>query len=247
MIAGNMGELQSAGNIANGVDLLVGCAHGLVHLDAAVGVLDAGAFKVQSFHIRRPAGGHQQGGSGDGLWFAAILALQRIAVIGMAGRFPGAKDIDQYWENLRDGKETIRHFSKEELRGAKIVESSLNNPQYVRARGIIEGAEQFDPAFFGLSPRQAEILDPQQRVWLECVQEALEDAGFTGNSPEEVVGVFAGARESTYLLNNLCIERTSQERLLNLSDWDAHQSFLNNERDSIATRTRSASGVRLST
>ncbi len=160
-----------------------------------------------------------------------------IAVIGMAGRFPGAKDIDQYWENLRDGKETIRHFSKEELRATKIAESTLDNPHYVRARGMIEGVEQFDPGFFGLSPRQAEILDPQQRVWLECVQEALEDAGFTGNAPEEIVGVFAGSRESTYLLNNLCTERTSQERLLNLSDWEAHQSFLNNERDSIATRT----------
>jgi len=160
-----------------------------------------------------------------------------IAVIGMAGRFPGANGIDEYWRNLRAGKETIHHFSEDELRESKLQESVINNPNYVKARGIIEGVEFFDAAFFGLNPRQARILDPQQRVWLECVHEALEDAGHTRRTPEEIVGVFAGSRESTYLLNNLCIDRGSQERLLNLASTDAHQFFLHNDRDSIATRT----------
>lgn len=160
-----------------------------------------------------------------------------IAVIGMAGRFPGADGIDEYWRNLRDGKESIHHFSEDELRESKIPETVIRDPNYVKARGIIEGVESFDSTFFGLNPRQARILDPQQRVWLECVHEALEDAGHTGQTSEEIVGVFAGARESTYLLSNLCIDRGSQERLLNLASTDAHQIFLNNDRDSIATRT----------
>ncbi len=160
-----------------------------------------------------------------------------IAVIGMAGRFPGAHGIDELWEILRDGKETIHHFSDDELRESGVLETTIKDPHYVKARGIIEGVELFDPTFFGLSPRQAQVLDPQQRIWLECVNEALEDAGIVGETTGETVGVFAGARESTYLLNNLCVDRASQERLLNQTDWDAYQTFLHNDRDSIATRT----------
>jgi acyl transferase domain-containing protein/acyl carrier protein len=163
--------------------------------------------------------------------------VHSIAVIGMAGRFPGADGIDEYWRNLRDGKESIRHFSEDELRESNLPETVISDPNYVKARGIIDGVESFDAAFFGLSPRQARFLDPQHRVWLECVHEALEDAGHSMQNSEKIVGVFAGARESTYLLSNLCIDRDSQERLLSLASTDAHQIFLNNDRDSIATRT----------
>lgn len=157
-----------------------------------------------------------------------------IAIVGMAARFPGAKNVDEYWHNLRAGKECIRRLSDHELRHLNV---HITDPSYVKARGIIEGVEYFDAGFFGIPPRQAEILDPQQRVWLECVYEALEDSGFCSNTREDVVGVFAGARESTYVLNNLCIDRISQQELLEISDQDAHQIFLSNDRDSIATRT----------
>ncbi|MEJ2176862.1 MAG: beta-ketoacyl synthase N-terminal-like domain-containing protein [Gammaproteobacteria bacterium] len=157
-----------------------------------------------------------------------------IAIVGMAARFPGAKNVDEYWHNLRAGKECIRRLSDHELRHLNV---NIADPSYVKARGIIEGVEYFDAGFFGIPPRQAEILDPQQRVWLECVYEALEDSGFCCNTREDVVGVFAGARESTYVLNNLCIDRISQQELLEISDQDAHQIFLSNDRDSIATRT----------
>ncbi len=161
-----------------------------------------------------------------------------IAVVGMAGRFPGASDIDQFWCDLKAGKEGIRRFSTEELRRAGLPETVISAPDYVKARGIIDGVEYFDAGFFGLSPRQARILDPQQRVWLECVQEALEDAGCPAPACSvSVVGIFAGARESTYLLNNLCTDRESQERLLTLATPDAYQVFISNDKDSIATRT----------
>lgn len=160
-----------------------------------------------------------------------------IAVIGMAGRFPGADGIDKFWRNLREGRESIRYFSDDELRESKLPEALLADPNYVKARGIIEGAEDFDAAFFGFSPRLARILDPQQRVWLDCVYSALEDAGHTERTPEKTVGVFAGARESTYLLSNLCTDRESQERLLTHASADAYQVFISNDKDSIATRT----------
>ncbi|MGB5709196.1 MAG: beta-ketoacyl synthase N-terminal-like domain-containing protein [Arenicellales bacterium] len=157
-----------------------------------------------------------------------------IAIIGMAGRFPGAENIDEFWRNLRAGKEGIRHFSDHELRWK---DADLNDANFIKARGVIEGIEYFDAEFFGIPPRQAEILDPQHRIWLECVHEALEDAGLCGKTADTVVGVFAGARESTYVLNNLCIDRESQERLLATADPDAHQIFLNNDRDSVTART----------
>ena len=160
-----------------------------------------------------------------------------IAVIGMAGRFPGANSIDEYWCNIRDGKESIHHFSDDELRKAHLPEAVINDPNFIKSRGIMESVDYFDAAFFGLSPREARVLDPQQRVWLECVHEAIEDAGQVWRSSQEIVGVFAGARESTYLLNNLCVDRESQERFLSLANADAQQIFLTNDRDSIATRT----------
>ena len=86
-----------------------------------------------------------------------------IAIIGMAGHFPGAHSIDEYWRNLRDGKESIRHFSDGELRESKLPETVIKDPNYIKARGIIEGVESFDAAFFGLSPRQARILEVHRR------------------------------------------------------------------------------------
>jgi phthiocerol/phenolphthiocerol synthesis type-I polyketide synthase E len=123
-----------------------------------------------------------------------------IAIVGMVGRFPKAKNLEQFWQNLRDGVECISHFTDDELRAAGIDEQTLNNPHYVKARAILEDAEWFDAGFFGLSPREAEILDPQQRVFLECAWEALETAGYNPDSVD-AIGVFGGATLSGYLMN----------------------------------------------
>src|SRR5882672_8608031 len=119
--------------------------------------------------------------------------MEPIAVVGMAGRFPGAEDLEQYWDNLRRGVESLTFFSDEELASAGVDPELLRNPRFVRARGVLRGAELFDAVFFGLSPREAQMMDPQHRVFLEAAWEALERSGYApGETPALNVGIFAG-------------------------------------------------------
>lgn len=124
-----------------------------------------------------------------------------IAVIGMAGRFPGARNIEEFWERLRDGVETITFFSDEELLEAGVSRELLAQPNYVKARGLLDDADMFDATFFGFTPREAEIMNPQHRVLLECAWEALENAGYDPERYRAPVGVFAGGGLNMYLLN----------------------------------------------
>ncbi|XLS30266.1 amino acid adenylation domain-containing protein [Flavobacteriaceae bacterium M23B6Z8] len=119
-----------------------------------------------------------------------------IAVVGMACKFPGAANIHEFWENLKKGKETISRFSDDELLANGLQEEDLANPNYVNAKGIIEGAEFFDAAFFGISPQEANILDPQLRVLLQCAYNALQDAGHDFEKTRNNTGVFVGASPS---------------------------------------------------
>lgn len=125
-----------------------------------------------------------------------------IAIIGISGRFPGAENIDAFWQNLRDGVESISLFSDEEI---EIYDRSfLNQPNYVKAGATLPNIKEFDAEFFGYSTREAEIIDPQQRIFLECAWEALENAGYNPKTYDGVVGVYAGSSLSTYLINNVC-------------------------------------------
>ena len=126
-----------------------------------------------------------------------------VAVIGMAGRFSRSPTLEDLWANLRDGVECISWFSDEELAAAGVGLATLGRPEYVRAHGALAGIESFDAAFFGLTPREAELLDPQKRLLLECAWEAMEHAGYDPARPPGPVGVFAGVSSATYLLNNL--------------------------------------------
>jgi acyl transferase domain-containing protein len=126
-----------------------------------------------------------------------------IAIIGMASRFPGAQTIEQFWQNLRDGVESITRFSDAELTAAGVAPAVLSDPNYVKAWSVLADAEWFDAAFFGVSPREAEIMDPQRRLFLECAWEALEDAGYEAEKYHGAIGVFGGASMNTYLLHNL--------------------------------------------
>ncbi|HEX7184605.1 MAG TPA: amino acid adenylation domain-containing protein [Thermoanaerobaculia bacterium] len=121
-----------------------------------------------------------------------------IAIVGMAGRFPGASDLEELWRNLCDGVESITFFTDEELAAAGVDPALLADPAYVRARGVLAGADLFDAAFFDCPPREAEILDPQQRVFLECAWEALETAGYVPETCRGRVGVYAGLGDNTY-------------------------------------------------
>jgi acyl transferase domain-containing protein/thioesterase domain-containing protein len=126
-----------------------------------------------------------------------------IAIIGLAGRFPGATDSEAFWQNLCDGVESIVFFSEEELIASGVEATILKQPNYVKAGARLAEVELFDAAFFDFSPREAEITDPQHRIFLECAWESLENAGYDPSSRDNVIGVYAGASENTYLLNNL--------------------------------------------
>ena len=152
-----------------------------------------------------------------------------IAVIGLAGRFPGARNVDEFWANIRDGVESIRVFSDEELRQAGVAEEVLRSPNYVKARGVLDGVEEFDAEFFACSAREAEMIDPQQRLFLECAWQALEDAGCDPARYAGAVGVYAGCSMSTYLLNIYASGR--------MNDFSTDfQALLGNDKDYLSTR-----------
>jgi len=119
-----------------------------------------------------------------------------IAVIGMAGRFPGAGNISQYWENLKQGVESICFFPDEELRKEGINPQLLSLPNYVKARGFLKDIEYFDAAFFGYTPAEAVLMDPQVRAMLECAWEALEDAAVDPDTFKGSIGVYVGASDN---------------------------------------------------
>ena len=126
-----------------------------------------------------------------------------IAVVGMACHLPGANDADIFWDNLKNGKESITFFSDEELLEAGIPPEQLHRGDYVKAKGKLEGVANFDAGFFGFSPKDAAIMDPQHRHFLECAWEALEVAGYDAERYEGSIGVFAGVGMNTYFIHNL--------------------------------------------
>ncbi|MEH2072612.1 MAG: SDR family oxidoreductase [Nostoc sp.] len=153
-----------------------------------------------------------------------------IAIIGMAGRFPGSKNIDIFWQNLRDGVESISFFTDEELISAGEDPSLLNDPNYVKANGILEDIELFDAEFFGFSPREAEITDPQHRLFIESVWEALENAGYNSETYSGQISLFAGASPNMYLLSNLYSNRDLIESV------DSFKLLHGNEKDFLPTQ-----------
>jgi acyl transferase domain-containing protein len=122
-----------------------------------------------------------------------------IAIIGMSGRFPGAENLAEFWDQLCAGVETMKDFSAVELQVAGVSEELLSNPDYVKTGIVWENADEFDAGFFGMSPREAEITDPQHRIFLECAWEALENAGHAPSQFKGSIGVFASANTSMYL------------------------------------------------
>jgi acyl transferase domain-containing protein len=154
-----------------------------------------------------------------------------VAVIGMAGRFPGAATIERFWENLRDGVESIRFFSDEELLAAGVPAAQLSQASYVKAAPVLDGVELFDAALFGIPPHEAQIIDPQQRLFLECAWEALDRAGYNSDAGDGLVGVYAGLEMNTYLFYNLSSQPEVLERAGGL------QLEISSDKDYLATRT----------
>ena len=133
--------------------------------------------------------------------------LEGVAIIGMAGRFPGAQDVTEYWRNLRDGVEAIKFFTDDELKNAGVEAARLNHPNFIKAKGAIENGDQFDAAFFSFTPREAELMDPQHRVFMECVWTALENSGYNPDNYTGAIGLYGGESMNSYLLLNLMSNR----------------------------------------
>ena len=114
-----------------------------------------------------------------------------IAVIGMSLRFPGAESVDEFWQNLCNGVESTTFFSDDQLAAAGTQPETLANPDFVKAHPILRNIEEFDAAFFGFKPREAEAIDPQMRLFLECAWEALENGGYDA---ERIAGPVVGLR-----------------------------------------------------
>ena len=153
-----------------------------------------------------------------------------IAIIGMAGRFPGARNIEAFWRNLRLGIESVRSFTPDELAASAVDVRVLGDPNYVNAGAVLDDPEWFASSFFGYTPREAELIDPQQRVLLECAWEALEDAGYDPERCPGAVSVYAGIALNTYFQNNLLTQPELKPLL------GQFQLTLGNEKDFAATR-----------
>ncbi len=135
---------------------------------------------------------------------ALEVAENDVAVIGVSGRFPGAADVRAFWEALVQGRELISHFAEDALEPSPLVPEALrHHPDFVRAAGVLEEAEAFDHDFFGVSPREARWMDPQQRVFLECAHAALEDAACDPERFAGKIALYAGAGTSGHLLSVL--------------------------------------------
>ena len=126
------------------------------------------------------------------------LATGGIAIIGMVGRFPGARDLDTFWRNICDGAESITAFKDDELEPFGFEATLVKSPNYVKSRGIVEDADLFDPTFFGYSGRDALLMDPQHRLFLESSWEALETAGYDPRTYKGLIGVYGGSTQSSY-------------------------------------------------
>jgi len=136
-----------------------------------------------------------------------------IAIVGMACRLPGSRNIDEYWANLTGGVESIRQLSDKDLDAAGVSRRDREDPNYVKACPVLDDIDKFDAAFFGISPRDASVMDPAHRFFLEVAWQALEDAGNTGLADEAVVGVYAASGAPLYWMNNVASHRDLVESM----------------------------------
>lgn len=162
----------------------------------------------------------------------------KIAVIGMACRFPGADKLNEYWINIIEGKETIKHFTDEEVTKSDPDFVNLRkNHDYVKVRGVLNDIDKFDADFFSITPKDATWTDPQHRAWLEIAWEAFENANCDPFSFNGSIGVFAGGSMSTYLFNNILRDPKKLEILLRPSFGESTQIWLGNDTSFIPTKT----------
>ena len=165
-----------------------------------------------------------------------------IAIIGMSCRFPGANNIEEFWHNLCNGVESISFFDDAEILDAGVDKELVNNPNYVKASPILDDITGFDADFWGYSPKEGQLLDPQQRLFMECAWECLEDAGYDPFTYQGEISLYGGAATNTYLLNNIYpnrhnIDEQDDLQVMNLSSMGGFQVSTANDKDYLTTRT----------
>ncbi|MGD1912874.1 MAG: SDR family oxidoreductase [Rivularia sp. (in: cyanobacteria)] len=158
----------------------------------------------------------------------AYEQIEGIAIIGMAGRFPGAISIESFWQNLQNGEESLSLLTDEELIDAGVSPELINDSNYVKIGGVLENIDLFDAAFFDLNPKEVEVTDPQHRLFLECAWEALENAGYDSTKCESRIGVYAGASLNNYLSFDLNNEQ--------LGSGKSYQKMIGNDKGFLSTR-----------
>jgi len=164
-------------------------------------------------------------------------APESIAIIGMSGRFPGAENVDRFWQNLVQGVDSVSRFTEAELEYSVATQEAIAQGQkFIRARGVIQDADLFDADFFGMYPKEAQLIDPQHRLFLECAWEALESAGHAPESYPGLIGVYAGLSMNTYLLHNLCVDRAFAADFSANYQVGNYQTMLGNDKDFMPTR-----------
>lgn len=164
------------------------------------------------------------------------LPPNTIAVVGMAGRFPGASSVSAFWDNLRRGEESIVTLSEEDLYAAGISEKALANHAYVRRAALLNGIEEFDADFFGFTPQAARMTDPQHRLFLQSAWHALEDAGYDPADIDGSVGVYATSTTSGYLLHNLMSHHDPHVVIGQGVTFEMVNLSLQNDKDYLATK-----------
>ena len=164
------------------------------------------------------------------------LPPNAIAVVGMAGRLPGAKSLSAFWDNLVRGEESIVTLSEEQLNAAGVSENALANPSYIRRAPIIDGFDEFDADFFGFPPQSARMMDPQHRLFLQCAWHALEDAGCDPGQFDGAIGVYATTGSSLYMLHNLLSHHDPNTIIAQGPSFELLNMSLQNDKDYVATR-----------
>jgi len=169
---------------------------------------------------------------------------EAVAIVGMAGRFPGAASVAQLWENLKAGRESISVLDDAALRASGIDPAVLADPHYVKARGLLEDVDLFDASFFGFTPKEAELTDPQHRLFLETCHRALEDAGCEPEAFGGSIGVFGGMSMNTYLLAARSGDARFWKELTESYQIGGYPSVLGNDYNFLATRVSYKLGLK---
>ena len=153
-----------------------------------------------------------------------------VAIIGMSGRFPDADDLATFWSNIRNGRDAVKPLSEAELLRSGADAAQLNDPQFVKLASELKGIELFDAEFFGITPREAQAMDPQHRLFMECVWQALEHAGYDPDAYRGAIGLYAGTAMSAYLFSNIMPNAAF------LASADARQLQMVNDKDFLCGR-----------